>query len=448
MGDQLQQVYLALTAFPGNIVYHIIVNFSILNALISAGSTQRSRQHPTRKRTIFGLGVLMGIRILVFAYSVISVPLFTNSIAILPILDWLSTTFSVIIIIWLWLFPDRFQLADASVSVLFLLTMILAILSGGWWLGEYSGLCFNQSILDDGWNLYGLTLLAIGIVLILMRTPINFGSGLGMLATLLAGHLLHLIIPNITGNFPGGVRLFQMAAYPLLFTLSQRVDSHEEEPPIVNEEPIFVEDTGPYRINPEEFRHIISLFDDFSPMDVIRLVTRIVAEIMKADICFSIKHTSGRHFVLQGGYDRHNQRDIDDIRLHEKQLPLLVTSYHKSASLRLQASSTSPDLYNLGKALGLTSTGHLMGGFFPAIDNNGIILLTPHSNKRWDQENQKYFVEISNSLFTIFQDVEHYYIHAEDDDIEIIPDPDARREGKLQKETLLKLINFLKRQKT
>ncbi|MBC8508356.1 MAG: hypothetical protein H8D34_26160, partial [Chloroflexi bacterium] len=256
------------------------------------------------------------------------------------------------------------------------------------------------------------------------------------------------ITPNVQGNYPGGIRLFQMAAYPLLFALSRRVDFQEEELLIIPEEPIVVEDTGPYIINPEEFRYIISLFEDLYPKKINQLVTRVVAEIMKADICIRIKHTSDHHFILRWGYDRHHQREIDEIKLHEKQVPLLASSFRKSVSLRLHASSTSPDLYSLGKALNLTSTGHLMGGFFPAIDNTGIILLTPHSNKRWDQENQRYFGEITNTLHTIFKDVESYILYADEDDIEIIPDPNAKRDEKIQKDTLLKLIYFLETQTT
>ncbi len=447
MGDLLQQVYSVLTAFPGNIVYHLIVSFSILNALISTVSTQKLPGSSIRERTIVGLGALMGIRILIFFYSVVFGPLFDNSSAFLPILDWILTTFSVIVIIWLWLFSDGFTIADAIVPGVVVLTIVLGIFSGWWWRSIDAGLRFNQSPLDDLWNLYDFTLLAVGIVLMVMRTPVNYGSGLGMLLTLLIGHLLHLIAPNVNGSFPGGVRLFQMAAYPLLFTLSRRLDVRDEVTIEHDKEPFMIEVSEPYSIEPEDFRHIISLFDAFHSLDDgIQQLTRIVAEIMKADICYSVKRSADSQFIFWDGYDLHHQRDLEEIRLHEEQLPLLATSSRKSVSIRLQASSTSPDLDALGSALGLSSTGHLLGGFFSAMDNAGIILLTPHSQKRWDQENQQYFIEVTNSLYRVFRRIEDNYLHAEDRDMEILPDPDVGLEGGIRKEALLKLISFLRRQ--
>jgi hypothetical protein len=59
-------------------------------------------------------------------------------------------------------------------------------------------------------------------MLLLIRQPEGFGNGLGMVILLFLGHLAHLVTPLPQGDFPGAVRLAQLAAFPLLLTLPQR----------------------------------------------------------------------------------------------------------------------------------------------------------------------------------------------------------------------------------
>ncbi len=444
MGLQIQQIFAALTTYPGNIVYHIIINFSILNALVSAYSNPTKEIRLQEKRTQIGLWILLGIRVFVFVYSAL---VDTSSPAsVLPILDWFTTCISLIALIWLWFVPEHSQVHDIFASLVVFITTIFAVLSVGWWSGEMRDQYFNMGFVDNVWNYFSMAILVVGIVLVYLRMPLNFGVGLGMLGTLFLGHILHAAFPNTDANFPGGVRLFQMAAYPLLFSVSRRWKSYQDEAPAAVEEPFNFVDTGPYRLTPDEFRNFITLFADLFPLQIDQLVLRIVGEIMKADLMFLIVRTSDDHFILKGGFDRHLQREIDEISLRENQIPLLASSFRKSISLRLQASSTSIDLYHLGEALGLKSTGHMLAGFFSTVENVGILLLTPHSQKRWDQGNQQYFVEITNTIHTFFKNMENHYLLIDEDKIEIIPDPHARRESKIDKDTLLKLISFLKMQ--
>ena len=51
---------------------------------------------------------------------------------------------------------------------------------------------------------------------------IGYGIGLGMFILLSLGQLLYLIDPLPVGDYPGMVRIMQIAAYPLLLTLPIR----------------------------------------------------------------------------------------------------------------------------------------------------------------------------------------------------------------------------------
>lgn len=78
----------------------------------------------------------------------------------------------------------------------------------------------------------------------------------------------------------------------------------------------------------------------------------------------------------------------------------------KTRPLRLPASSTSRDLSSIKNVLRLGSTGHLLAGFVPSPNGDpflGIILLSPHSDRRWSRDDQKYLERITMLLAPILQ---------------------------------------------
>lgn len=294
MGNTMQQILTTLTTFPGNLVYHMIVAFSVAGALQAALNLWRDNEFPQGRRMVIGLGILLGMRFLMFIGAGLAQQGFSNPHEILPIFDRLTTILSILLIIWLWAFPEPMQLADATTSLLVLLSIVAATLSWAWWQGRSSDLIFTTTWLHTGWELYALAILLLGCGLLLIRRPNGWGYGIGMLVIATLGHLLQLSIRGTESNFSGFSRLAQMAAFPLLLSLPRRFNialksTTPEKAPVPETQPAPATEKQPrYGIKPERFQTILSMAAETDPGRLCKSITRAIANTMLSDICLLI----------------------------------------------------------------------------------------------------------------------------------------------------------------
>ena len=87
MAALFSQIFSLLTAPPGNLVYHVVVVFSIAGALQSAFTHWRMSEFPQARRTVVGLLFLLGAQVLLFLVSVVAWQGVVNPAASLPPLD-------------------------------------------------------------------------------------------------------------------------------------------------------------------------------------------------------------------------------------------------------------------------------------------------------------------------------------------------------------------------
>ena len=410
MGNTIQQVLTALTTFPGNLIYHMALAFSIAGALQGAVNLWRDSEFPQGRRMVIGLGLMMGLRFVLFLSAGLAQQGLSNPHVLLPVLDRTATTLSLTIILWLWIFPEPTRLADAASGLLGLLTAAAAALSWAWWFGHYTESAFNASWLDLGWEIFAIALLILGLTLLILRRPNGWEYGLGMMIIVSLGHILHLIVPQADSDFPGFVRLAQMAAYPILFSLPRRFNLPPKEVPVIEAAPVVIQqpiihERPRYGIEPEYFKTLLSILGESSGPQLCKAISQTVAETMLSDICLVILPPgSSGEFYIQCGYDLIREEALGSMSLDPEQLPLLSSAMKKSRPLRLPASSTSQDLTSIGNILGLGSTGHLLAGFVQSPEGEsslGILLLSPHSDRRWSREDQNYLEQISEGLAPI-----------------------------------------------
>ncbi len=414
MAYTFEQLLTALTTFPGNLAYHMILAFSVAAALQAAIHLWRVNKFPQGLRMVIGLGILLGIRILLFIAAGIIQQDAANAHALLPILDRTAAALSLIVILWLWIFPEPMQAADAASGLLGLLTLTASILSWTWWRQNYLDMAFNASWLDLGWGIYALGLTVIGVVALLLRRPNGWGYGLGMLTIVSLGYGVQLSFPNLESDFSWSVRLAEMAAYPLLFTLPRRFQetvsvTPEKKSPKITEPPPLLQDRRRYGIQPERAQSLMAIIAESSPEELCKAVTRTIGETMLADICLLVYPPEGDEGIqLECGYDLIREEVLPTLLIDQNKMPLLMTAMRQVRPLRLPASSTSRDLYNLGQFLDLGGTGHLLASTVPASKENqeplfGIVLLSPYSNRRWSREDQQVLEDITQNLAPIFQ---------------------------------------------
>jgi hypothetical protein len=225
MQSFLTQIISILTTNPGILVYHTVVAFSIAAALPVAVYQWRTTGLPQGRRMVIGLSLLLLTRLVLFLVAGLAaqeILLQENLLQIQPALDRAVMLIDLILIIWLWAFPEPERMGDSAAMLLAMLTLLVSIFGLLWWSGQGTTLPFNGSLPDFIGDIYALLLLAIGILVLLLRRPDGWGNGLVMLIVLLIGHSANFLFPLNDQDFEGAVRLAEMIAYPLLLTLPQR----------------------------------------------------------------------------------------------------------------------------------------------------------------------------------------------------------------------------------
>jgi signal transduction histidine kinase len=422
MGTIYQQVLDLITTNPGNLIYHIVLAFTIQGALQAALNLWRDDQFPQGRRMIIGLGLLLGIRLLLFLGAGLGLVGLIDSHTILPNLDRAVMAFSLTIILWLWIFPETFRIADAASSLLGLLILTIFMLIQVWWVSNNTTVTpnnsanFNAAFVSVGWEILALLILIIGTFLLLFRRPNGWGYGLGMLGTLAIGHVLHLFFPDLSSDLPGSVRLFEMASFPLLWAIPNRFNLPANrtvavppvpQPTVTPAQPTSGEQKR-FNVEPKLFASILALTDNQTQENTHQKLVKLLGEAMLADISLLIlpPDDNGKVYI-QCGYDLIREIFLPNISLNSQDIPMLVSAMTRGRPLRLPASSTSPDITRIARALDLGRTGHILAAFVPSSEETesqfGIVLISPYADRRWTRDDQAFLNKIASSLAPILR---------------------------------------------
>ncbi|MGE5375433.1 MAG: ATP-binding protein [Bacteroidota bacterium] len=404
----LGQVSSFLTTPEGSLIYHLILVFSIGSALQSAYVHWRSSEFPQARRTMFGLIMLLAAQLLLFAVSILGAIGFLNLQLFLPPLDRAVTLFSVVWIIWLWAFPEPSRAADAGT---WLLTIFVAA-GLGLSLVAYSAepvlAPYNATIYDSAWQLATIAVEIFGLVMLLARRPNGWGNGVACLALLLTGNVLYMFFGRVDGDFPGPVRLMQLAAFPILMTLPQRFPAPASRVTSVRQQDVPVAgERRRYSTDPKTFHALLALAGESQADKLSQAITRAIAQTMLADLCFLIYLTDNNNQLqIASGYDLIREENLEGGSLSKNMIPMLTNALQRGRPLRLPASSTSADIKGLSDMLGLNSPGHIMS--VPIISPEkdpmgGVLLLSPYSSRQWSAEDQAFLANIAASLVPIIQ---------------------------------------------
>ena len=395
MGNWLEQVLKLLSTETGSLTYHLVLSFSVAGALQLVLNQGARGAHARWRRTILGLGILLALQLILFAISGLSWQGILSGGQILPPLDRASSVLSLIIIMWLWCFPDPSPLADSGTLLLGMLAAAAAVMGVLWWPTQPVDLAFNRSSADVTAQLISLAILLFGILSLLTRRPEGWGFGLSMFITLAVGIALHLLLLPTGGDYPMTIRLCQMIAYPFLLLLAQRFPVEAEQGVEQNAQPTGTSiatspsDTG-LAVSPEIWQALQNLAAESDPQQLARGITAFLAETMDADLCLLLAMPdAGGRILIQSSYDRVAKRYLELAALESQALPTLNSAIRMGRARRLPGSSTTPDLVELAQAIGIETTGNLLLTPILAPDGNpvaGLLLLSPDSGRDWSQD--------------------------------------------------------------
>jgi signal transduction histidine kinase len=404
MGAFFQQIFNLLTTEAGSLVYHLVVAFSIAAALQASLGYWRKSEFPQGRRMVAGLGGLLLLRLALFAVSGLAWQGLISAGLVLPPLDRAVTLLSLILIIWLWAFPQHQRAADAATLLLGLLTLTLVAFFVVWGAGQSELPAFNGSWPDTVSEIYAMTLIALGVLVLFVRRPDGWSFGVSMFALLFAGHLVYLLYFSSSGDYPGAVRLAQMAAYPMLLILPQRfliqaVVAPEYE---AESEPGTVSSVG-MKILPT----CLDMVTESDSDRICRAITNAVARAMRADLCLLVSLSTREHQVdIQCGFDLIREMPLTGMTLDNEELPNLSTALRRRRTIHLASQDSPPDLDNLASRLNLGNTGDLIAAPVAPIDGDfhfGVILLSPYSEHIWTPEEQGDLLEISEGLVRLIE---------------------------------------------
>ncbi len=421
MNALLDQIFTFLASpTSGGVFFHYALVFSIGFALYASFNNWRSSEFPQVKRTMLGLGLLLLAQFLMFGFSLLGWSGLINPTASLPPLDRAFTFFSIVMIIWLWSFPEPSPIADFATLLVVIALGVGTFVSLQTWNHQALSAMYNQTLDEFVWQVASLVFLLAGMLTLAVRRSNGFWSGLVMMAVLALGHAVHLWSP-VNAYYSGALRLAYMAAFPILLMLPQRFPvpmaggqmrmavasarkAEREEKP---------ESSGPrterrrYSTDPKTFHAMLALAAETNPSKISQTLTRAIAQTMLADLCFLIYLTDNKNQIIIGsGYDLIREEILEGGSLNKNMIPMLANSIQRGRPLRMPASSTSADIRGLGEMLGLPSPGHLISVPIVTPDKDvlgGVMLLSPYSNRLWSAEDQAFLGNIAVSVVPIIQ---------------------------------------------
>jgi signal transduction histidine kinase len=407
MSQFLGQIYTLLTIPPGNLVYHIILVFSIAGALLGAVQSLRSSNFPQARRTVIGLSILLGLQLFLFVGSALTWQGLVNSQLIIPPLDRAVTLLTLVWIAWLWAFPEPLRMADAATLLLNLLGITVLGLTLAFW-SQKPASSFNRTIYETAWQVFSLAVILLGTLGLVLRKPNGWSNGLAMLILAFLGHLATLVFP-MDGNFPGFVRLAQMAMFPILLTLTQRFPAPiQARLPVVkskkNKE--FIQERRRYSSDPKTFQALMTLAAETEPDKIGKAMTRGIAQAMLADLCYLITLGEDKSPAISCGYDLIREENLGATSINPEDFPLLANAIQRGRPLRLPASSTSSDLKGLGRILKINNPGNLLSVPIATPERGplgSILILSPYSNRLWNIEDQTFLSNVSTLFIPILE---------------------------------------------
>ncbi len=387
MSALLEQVLKLLTTDTGSLAFHLALALSLAGAF--ALTFNAATSHPSRRarRTLLGLGLLLGLQLGLFAASGLAWQGVINSEVVLPLLDRAVALLSLVVLGWLWAFPDPAPAADAGSLLLGLLGGLAALLTALWWIDLTPVVIFNGSLPDQAAHLAMLGVGALFCIYLVSSRPEGWGYGLAMLVTILMGAALHLLWLPDGQNYPAAFRLAQMAAYPFLLLLAQRLAA--AEPPAAPLPALAAPSTYAYG-DAAVWQSLAEATAKTDPGEVSRELTALAARTLQADLALMLQPPDADGRIAAAViYDARAARYLEPSTLDGRAFPMILASLRMARARRFSHSSTSGDLAALARLFNQEQVGDLM--LAPALDPSGrasvsLALLSGPEQSEWSAD--------------------------------------------------------------
>jgi signal transduction histidine kinase len=388
----------------GNLIVFLVLVLFSFGAFQACSYMSGPQASPDGKRIRQGLLALLLAQLLLFMTAWLVWLGVIEEHAFLPLLDRIVALFSLVLIIWLWIYPRRTPIVDKIVLVLEAVIVLAGVISLIWWIRQNSTEFFNSSFLGAYAYYAGIALLIAGVILLFLRRPKSWGLGVSMLVILLAGYLAQYLIRQPAGDYAWIVRLGEMVGYVLLLELPRRTELAIEPSPIAGGEQSLLPVAS--RMDKQIIQAIINLNSEKSPQKFFQKLTQLVAQMMEAETCLLVMPPkTGGQLIVLGGYSLKDERVVDGFTADGQKMPLLLEAVQAGKTLRIDGSSSDSEVHTLISELGQNQIAHLLAvPFIPKGVNNGlsILVLSNPSSPFWSELDAMQLTEITDELASMF----------------------------------------------
>lgn len=357
-----------------------------------------------------GTSILLALQLGLFFVAGLAWQGILDPHAVLPPLDRGVTALSLLVIVWLWSIPQAIAWRDALFGFLGLVAAIFLADSLSLWpsIGQFA--TFNGSWLDWTWQVASLVIILSGVLVLALTRPLMWGYGQGMLGLFLIGHLVQVLNPGISGDYPGAVRLLQLAAYPLLLSLPQRIISPPERQRTFDG---LLHRDAVAGGQPQKNLHLpiltsfLALAEEARPETSPAVIARAIAHALHADRCYLVGPLKPEGpLYLPGGYDLQQDLLLPGMAIKRSLAAPVITAQKNNTLLNVEPDSPiMKDLQGFAHSINLPSLGNLL--FSPVLSPDrkplgGLLFLSPYSGREWTAEDQEYLVPVVAFLASIF----------------------------------------------
>lgn len=399
MNTLITQIFNLLTQPPGNLIYHLILVFSILTGLQTTVILRTFENRESARRLITGFVILLSGQITLFVTSALVWQKIVLNPAILFPLDKAITFLSLVTIGWMWNFSKSNRRADTVLISLVFLATVLFFVAVSFQLNSQISFPFEWI-----WSLANLLIASLALLFLVIRKQKPWEIGISFFLIVFAGAVASLFnLPFEAGDFSATMRLALLCAFPLLPSVAKTLLPVSTPVP---QQPEIKAETKPSRTIPAEGRIVLPwmrLTNAGSAAEAMVLLTAAIGKTFSSDLTFLVRQENPyRPILLESGYDLIRDESLPLLQVEAEACPLISNSLQKGKTLKLIAEIDTPsqDLLSLTKAVGLAVPGHvLMSPIHNAPEGKqAILLFTPYSKHDWAVEEQVLLSALTEEL--------------------------------------------------
>jgi signal transduction histidine kinase len=346
----------------------------------------------------------------------------------LPLLERSASLLSLVIIVWLWSFPNPYSGIGTSSSshllspidvaslTIWLLVLVGCIFGSIWWIRQDLDQVLNGSSIDIVFQIAGILGAVIGLIILAVLRPAQWGYGVVMVLLLGVGAMAHLIYLPYGQDYPSITRLFEIAAFTFLLLLPGRavfqtalglsghaaeiVSASEPGNPVDQEVVDLLTDDSLWK-------PLFKLLGESEIDQIANRASAILARIGQAELALiALPPKNNEKIEILGGYDGRNKRYLPATFVETNSLPVLISCFKMGRVRRLGADSNAADIASIMKIFGSEQVGNII--LLPVLQSDGkpmagVVLVAPDAQKEWTPKEQSTVSQLSKLLVQFLQ---------------------------------------------